>query len=170
MSAGLMISAYGTLHTTLLAGPRIPFALARAGLMPASLARISANGVPAVAVIMVGAWSIVLGVSGTFDILTDIYIFIEWIFFGLCGAAVMVLRHRMPDARRPYRVWGYPFVPALFLLVTVYLLINTFMATPTRALAGLGLVIIGLPVYEYFLRRAGKVVPPFWREDEEQGG
>jgi APA family basic amino acid/polyamine antiporter len=169
MSAGLMISAYGTLHTTLLAGPRIPFALARAGLMPASLARISANGVPAVAVIMVGIWSIVLGVSGTFDILTDIYIFIEWIFFGLCGAAVMVLRYRIPDARRPYRVWGYPFVPALFLLVTVYLLINTFMATPTRALAGLGLVIIGLPVYEYFLRRAGKVVPPFWRENEEQG-
>jgi APA family basic amino acid/polyamine antiporter len=168
MAAGLMISAYGTLHTTFLAGPRIPFALARAGLMPQGLARISANGVPAVAIIVLGIWSIILGVSGTFDILTDIYIFILWVFFGMCGAAVIVLRYRMPDAERPYRVWGYPFVPALFLLVTVYLLINTLVATPSRALAGVGLIIIGLPVYEYFLRRAGKVVPPFWREDEEQ--
>lgn len=170
MSAGLMISAYGTLHTTFLAGPRIPFALARAGLMPAGLARISANGVPAVAILTVSVWSIVLGVSGTFDILTDIYIFILWIFFGMCGAAVMILRYRLPDAERPYRVWGYPFVPALFLLVTVYLLINTLVAMPSRALAGIGLIIIGLPVYEYFLRRAGNVVPPFWRQDDEQGG
>jgi len=169
MSAGLMVSAYGTLHTTFLAGPRIPFALARAGLMPQGLARISANGVPAVAIVLSGIWSVVLGVSGTFDILTDMYIFILWIFFGMCGAAVIVLRYRMPDAERPYRVWGYPLVPALFVLVTVYLLINTLVATPSRALAGVGLIIIGLPVYEYFLRRAGKVVPPFWREDKQQG-
>ena len=163
MSAGLMISAYGTLHTSLLTGPRIPFALARAGLLPAGLARISANGVPAVAILIVSLWSVALSVSGTFDILTDMYIFILWVFFGLNGAAVMVLRHREPDAERPYRVWGYPYVPVIFLMVTVYLLINTLMATPMRALAGIGLIIIGLPVYEYFLRRAGTVVPPVWR-------
>jgi APA family basic amino acid/polyamine antiporter len=170
ISAGLMISAYGTLHTTFLTGPRIPFALARAGLLPKSLARVSANGVPAVAIMMVGVWSVVLSVSGTFDILTDIYIFVLWVFFGMSGAAVIILRYRLPDARRPYRVWGYPYVPALFLLVTVYLLVNTLMATPSRALAGIGLIIIGLPVYEFFLRRAGKEVPPFWRQDDEPGG
>ena len=108
-----------------------------------------------------------MSVSGTFDILTDIYIFVLWIFFGLSGAAVIILRYRMPDAERPYRVWGYPFVPALFLLVTVYLLVNTLLATPSRALAGIGLIIAGLPVYEYFVRRAGDVVPPFWQRDDE---
>jgi APA family basic amino acid/polyamine antiporter len=96
------------------------------------------------------------------------YIFILWVFFGLNGAAVMVLRYRMPDAERPYRVWGYPYVPVTFLMVTVYLLINTLVATPTRALAGIGLIIIGLPVYEYFLRRAGTVVPPAWRAGDTE--
>jgi APA family basic amino acid/polyamine antiporter len=96
------------------------------------------------------------------------YIFILWIFFGMCGAAVIVLRYRLPDAKRPYRVWGYPFVPALFLLMTLYLLINTLIATPSRALAGVGLIIIGLPVYEYYRRRAGEVIPPFWREGEDE--
>ncbi len=153
MSTGLMISAYGTLHTTLLSGPRVPFALATAGLLPASLSIISRTGVPAVAIIAVGAWSIVLAVSGTFDILTDIYIFVLWVFFGLNGAAVFVLRRTRPDADRPYRVWGYPYVPAVFLLLTVYLLINTMLATPMRALAGTGLIIAGLPAYEYFRRR-----------------
>ena len=163
MSAGLMISAYGTLHTTLLTGPRIPYALARAGMLPAALSRISRHGVPAVAILTVGAWSIVLSVSGTFDILTDMYIFILWIFFGLSGGAVMILRRTRPDAERPYRVWGYPVVPILFLLVTVFLLLNTLIAMPTRALAGIILIVIGLPVYEYFRRRAGEVPPPFWR-------
>jgi APA family basic amino acid/polyamine antiporter len=162
MSAGLMISAYGTLHTGLLTGPRVPFALARAGLLPASLARISANGVPAVAVFTVGVWSIVMGVSGTFDILTDIYIFVLWVFFGMNGLALFILRRRVPDAERPYRIWGYPVVPALFLLVTVYLLINTFMATPVRAIAGIGLIVIGLPLYEYFNRRLTEIEPLNW--------
>ena len=168
MSAGLMLSAYGTLHTTLLTGPRVPFALARAGLLPAPLARISANGVPAVAILLIGVWSIVLSVSGTFDILTDMYIFVLWIFFGLCGAAVIVLRYRWPDAERPYRVWGYPYVPVLFLMVTVYLLVNTLIATPSRALAGIGLIVIGLPFYEYFRRRAGTVVPPAWQQGDNK--
>jgi len=170
MSAGLMISAYGTLHTTLLTGPRVPFALASAGLLPPALARISAHGVPAVAILIIGIWSAVLSVSGTFDILTDMYIFVLWVFFGLSGAAVIVLRYREPDVDRPYRVWGYPYVPVAFLMVTVYLLINTLLATPSRALAGIGLIIIGLPLYEYFIRRAGTVVPPSWRHDEEDNG
>jgi len=162
MSAGLMISAYGTLHATLLTGPRVPFALARAGLLPAGLARISRSGIPAVAVITVGVWSIVLAVSGTFDILTDIYIFVLWVFYGMNGVALFILRRKAPDAERPYRIWGYPFVPALFLLVTVYLLINTFMATPIRAIAGIGLIIVGLPLYEYFNRRLSEIEPLNW--------
>lgn len=153
MSAGLMISAYGTLHTTLLSGPRVPFALARDGLLPRALGHVSRNGTPTVAVIVVGAWSLCLAASGTFDILTDMYIFVLWVFFGMNGAALIILRRRAPDADRPYRVWGYPYVPGLFLLVTVYLLINTVWATPYRALSGIGLILVGLPLYAYFSRR-----------------
>jgi APA family basic amino acid/polyamine antiporter len=170
MAAGLMISAYGSLHTTILTGPRVPYALSRAGLLPPALARISGSGVPAIAVLIVGLWAVILAMSGTFDILTDIYIFVLWVFFGLSGAAVFVLRRRWPDVERPYRVWGYPFVPGVYLLVTIYLLINTALATPLRAAAGIGLIAAGLPVYEYFRRRAGDVVPPFWNPDNRKSG
>jgi len=154
MSAGLMVSAYGTLHTTLLSGPRVPFALARDGLLPKVIGHVSRNGTPTVAVIAIGAWSLCLSASGTFDILTDMYIFVLWVFFGMNGAALIILRRRQPEAERPYRVWGYPYVPVLFILVTVYLLANTLLATPYRALSGIGLIVVGLPVYAYFSRRA----------------
>ena len=167
MSAGLMISAYGTLHTTMLTGPRIPFALARGGLLPSALGLVSVRAVPAVAVLMIGVWALVLSVSGTFDILTDIYIFVLWVFYGMTGAAVFILRRRCPDAERPYRVWGYPVVPVLFLAVTAFLLINTLVATPGRAVAGLGLIAAGLPVYAYFGRRLGAAKTGDWLGGEE---
>ncbi len=162
MSAGLVISAYGTLHTTLLVGSRVPYALARKGLLPAGLGRLSARSVPAWSVLVIGGWGLVLALTGTFDILTDIYIFMLWIFYGLTGLAVFVLRRRMPDAERPVRTWGYPVVPALFLLVTLFLLVNTFLATPARALWGVVLVVTGLPVYAYYARRLGPDDPADW--------
>jgi APA family basic amino acid/polyamine antiporter len=82
------------------------------------------------------------------------------------GAALIILRRPSPDANRPYRVWGYPYVPVVFLFVTVYLLINTLVATPMRALAGIGLIVVGLPIYEYFNRR-GKHEPLNWLDDEQ---
>jgi len=166
MSVGLVVSAYGTLHTSLLVGSRTPFALARKGLLPASLGMVSARAVPAVAVLSVGAWALVLALSGTFDILTDIYVFVLWIFYGMTCLALFTLRRKRPDAERPYRVWGYPVTPALFLLVTVFLLINTFAATPGRALSGLLLVVSGLPVYWFYSRRLGRDAPDAWLGSE----
>jgi len=153
MAVGLAISAYGTTHTTMLSGPRVPYALAKDGLLPAAVAYVSSTGVPAVAIIGVGIWSIVMAVTGTFDVLTDIYIFVLWVFFALNGVGLFVLRRRQPEAERPYRVWGYPFVPAVFLLTATYLLINTLVVTPYRALAGLAFIVVGLPLYTYFSRR-----------------
>jgi basic amino acid/polyamine antiporter, APA family len=167
MSAGLMLSAYGTLHTTMLTGARVPFALARGGLLPSSIAWISGKGVPVVAVLVIGVWSVMLAATGTYDILTDVYIFVLSVFFAMCAAALFVLRRRMPNATRPYRVWGYPFVPGLFLLVTVYLLINTLLATPLRALGGIGLIVVGLPLYEYFKRHGRELEPLNWTEAGE---
>jgi len=102
--------------------------------------------------------------SGTFDILTDIYIFVLWIFYGMNGLSVFVLRRTWPEARRPYRAWGYPIVPALFLVVTAFLLVNTLVATPVRAIAGLGLILSGLPVYAYMSRKLEPDHPGAWRE------
>ena len=83
---------------------RTPTAADLAGLLPGALCRISSRGTPFVSVIAVGLWSILLTLTGTFDTLTDIYIFVLWIFYGLTGAALFVLRRTQPDADRPYRM------------------------------------------------------------------
>ncbi len=153
MSACLMVSAYGTLHAGLLSGPRVPYTMAQSGLAPARLAKLNDKAVPAIAVVGIGIWSVVLAASGTFDVLTDIYVFVLWVFFAMIGVAVMVLRRRFPDYERPYRVLGYPVVPIVFIAVSAYLLINTLLVTPGRALAGIALIASGLPFYYYFKRR-----------------
>lgn len=162
MAAGLMLSAYGTMHTGLLPGARYPYALAKDRLLPRWLATVSTRAVPAGSVIAVGIWSIILTLSGTFDTLTDIYVFILWIFYGLTGAAIFILRRTQPDAPRPYRTWGYPIVPILFLLATIFLLINTLMANTKLALAGLALIALGLPVYAYYARKIPPTNPTDW--------
>jgi APA family basic amino acid/polyamine antiporter len=153
LACGLVISAFGTLYSSMLAGPRLPFAMARKQLLPAALGSLSKNSVPAVSVVTIGLWSALLSLTGTFDILTDICVFVGLIFYGLTGGAVFVLRKTMPDAERPYRTWGYPVVPALFVLVSFALLLNTVMVTPWRAFFGFGIVASGLPVYAFYSRR-----------------
>lgn len=162
MTVGMMISSLGALHSTILSGSRLPFAMARDGLLPRRMAWVSKRSrIPAIGVIIVGATAIVFAVSGTFDLITDLIVFAVLIFNGLAVASVYVLRRRMPDVERPYRSWGYPVIPALFLLATAYLMINTLIATPGRAMAGLGIIAIGLPVYWWYARR----LPPSKRED-----
>lgn len=162
MSAGLVVSALGALHGNVLAMARIPFALARDRLLPRTLATVSPRThVPTHAIVALGAVAVAFALSGTFDILTDLIVFALLLFNGLAVASVYVLRRRLPETRRPYRVWGYPLVPALYLVATGYLMINTLVATPGRALAGLGIVALGLPVYLYYARR----LPPARLED-----
>ena len=164
MAAGLMASSFGTLHTSILAGARITYAMARDGMLPRTLGRVSAGArVPAAAVLLHGTWASLLALSGSFDTLTDYVIFGSWIFYGMAAAAVFVLRRKWPDAPRPYRTWGYPVVPILFLLVTVFLLVNTLLTTPVQALWGLGLIAAGLPVYWFYARSLGPEPPPsYW--------
>jgi APA family basic amino acid/polyamine antiporter len=111
---------------------------------------------------LLGACAIGFAFSGAFDVLTDLIVFMLLLFNGLAVAAVYVLRRTLPDAARPYRVWGYPVVPMLFLLATVYLMINTLLATPGRALAGVGIVALGLPLYAYYARRLPPSRPEDW--------
>jgi len=154
-AVALMISSFGSLHASVLANSRIPFAMARDGLFFRGLAKLSPrSNVPVRAILAQAIWGSVLAASGTYDTLTDSVIFASWLFYGLSTASLFVFRRTMPDAPRPYRAFGYPVVPSLFLLVTAALLVNTFVAAPRQALQGVALLLIGLPFYWYWSRRA----------------
>ena len=153
MAAALAMSVFGSLQVVSLVSARVPYAMASDGLFFSWLARLSpGTRVPVPALLVQGLWSIVLVYSGSYDTLTDYAIFAVLIFVALATASVFVFRRRMPDAPRPYRAIGYPVVPVLFLIVASWLIVNTLMATPGRALAGIGLILAGLPFYWYWSR------------------
>jgi basic amino acid/polyamine antiporter, APA family len=168
LTIGMMLSTFGALHSLSLSVARLPFAMARDGLLPRTFATISPRArVPSHAILLLGACAIGFAFSGAFDVLTDLIVFMLLLFNGLAVASVYVLRRTLTDVVRPYRVWGYPVVPALFLLGTAYLMINTLLATPGRALAGLGIVALGLPLYVYYARRLPPSRPEDWLVAEE---
>lgn len=155
LAVAMMISTLGTLHTGTMAGARISYAMATDGLFFRPLAQVSRRSrVPVNALLAQCAWACVLALSGSYDRLTDYVIFASWIFYALNAAGVILLRRRRPAAHRPYRVVGYPVVPIVFILVAIWLIVNTFAATPVQALAGLGIILLGLPVYVFWARGA----------------
>jgi APA family basic amino acid/polyamine antiporter len=151
---GLMLSSLGTLHTSILSASRIPYAMAKDGMMFQTFGRLSIQSVPVNAVLFQGVWASLLALSGSFDTLTDYVIFGSWIFYALIGSSIFVFRRKHPDAERPYRAWGYPVVPAVFLLVSGWLLYRTVVDSPKQSLIGIGLILLGLPVY-YYLNNSG---------------
>jgi APA family basic amino acid/polyamine antiporter len=157
-TVGLMLSSIGTLHTSILTGARVPYAMAKDGLMFESIGRLSeGTRVPVYALIFQGVWASLLALSGSFDTLTDYVVFGSWIFYALATSSVFVFRRKYPDAVRPYRAFGYPLIPILFLIVAGWLLINTMITTPRQAFAGIFLILIGLPVYYYLTNRKTEV-------------
>ncbi len=153
-AVALMVSSFGSLHASVLANSRVPYAMARDGLFFRSLAHLSPrSNVPARAIVAQAAWGSVLALSGSYDALTDSVIFASWMFYGLSTGSLFIFRRTMPDAPRPYRAFGYPFVPVIFLLVTAALLVNTFVAAPNEAIKGVAVLIAGLPLYWYWSRK-----------------
>lgn len=155
MIAGvMMLSSFGSLQTSILGTARVPFAMARDRVFFESLARVSPRThIPLISLIVQAAWSAILALSGTYDQLTDYAIFAFWLFYGLVTGAVFVFRRRLPNEDRPYKTWGYPLVPALFVLVTIWLILTTIKNAPVQSLIGLVIIALGLPVYWYFARR-----------------
>ncbi len=154
IAAVMLLSSWGSLQTSILGTARIPFAMARDGLFFESLARVSRkNHVPLISLVVQAVWAGVLVLSGSFDQLTDFAIFAFWLFYGMVTASVFVFRHRQPDTPRPYRTWGYPVVPAIFVLVTIYLILFTIKNAPVQSFIGLTIIAAGLPVYWYFARK-----------------
>jgi APA family basic amino acid/polyamine antiporter len=160
IAVALMLSSFGALHSSVLANSRIPFAMARDGLFFRALGQVSARSrVPVRAILAQAAWGSVLAISGSYDTLTDSVIFAAWLFYGLSAGSLFVFRRTMPDAVRPYRAFGYPLVPALFIVVAGLLIINTFIATPRLALVGAGVMLAGLPFYAWWSRALNASTP-----------
>ncbi len=158
LSIVFMISVAGALNGVILSMARIPYAMARDRVLPSKLGELGAKShAPVAAILAVTLWSCLLALSGTFDQLTDLTIFGEWIFYGMTAAAVFILRRSMKDTPRPYKTLGYPLTPILFLAGAVALLANTLRTSPVEAVAGLVLIALGLPVYFYY--RSKKPLP-----------
>jgi APA family basic amino acid/polyamine antiporter len=152
-----MLSTIGALNGSILTGARIPYAMARDGLFFACFARLGErSAVPVASIMLQGLWAALLVASATFDQLTDCVVFAGMIFYATTTAAVFVLRRKMPNAPRPYKTLGYPVVPALFVAVAIWLLINTLLKSPRESAAGLGLIGLGWPVYIWLRRTAAR--------------
>lgn len=153
MAAAMMTSSFGALHASILATARVPYAMARDRLFFKSLAHVSPRThVPVRSLIVQSIWASVLALSGSYDTLTDYAIFALTLFYALVAGSVFIFRRRMPNADRPYRTWGYPVVPILFLIVSTWLIATTIWNTPKQSGIGLGLIVLGLPVYWYWER------------------
>ncbi len=172
IAAAVMISTFGTANATILATARLYFSMARMDYCPRRLGTVHPRfHTPAASLVVQGIWSILLLFSGTFDTLTDTLIFVSWAFYAIGAYGVFVLRRKMPDAPRPYKVPGYPLVPAVFVLfATLYLLFTVYndligyqaavaAGKPAMINSAFGtmLTLIGAPLYFFYrLRQPGK--------------
>jgi APA family basic amino acid/polyamine antiporter len=149
----MAVSALSAMNGAMLTGARVPFAVARDGLAPRALARLAPGArVPRTSVIVQGVWASVLALSGRFDQLTDAVVFASWLFYALNAGSVLILRKRVPDHARPFRVPGFPVVPLVFVTLAALLLVNTFATAPMISAFGVGVMAVGALVYYVRLR------------------
>jgi APA family basic amino acid/polyamine antiporter len=156
MAAAMMTSSFGALHASLLATARVPYALAKDGLAPKGLSHVSPRThVPIRALLFQCSLSCltVLTFSAAYDTITDYAVFALTLFYVLVTFSVFIFRRRLPDAERSYRTWGYPVTPVVFLLVSGWLIFQTIHDAPRKSAIGLGLILLGLPVYYLLDRR-----------------
>ena len=156
ISCLILFSTLGCTHATILSNSRTSYAMAKEGLFFPKMAKVNSSHVPGKALWYQGIWACLLVLSGTFDQLTDMLVFAAFIFYGATTLGVFILRKRMPDANRPYKVWGYPVVPAVFIIFCIFLIGNTIIARPREAAIGVFLILLGIPFYYWFSRKKGE--------------
>ncbi|MBN2399089.1 MAG: amino acid permease, partial [Candidatus Aminicenantes bacterium] len=167
IAIAIMISTFGTVNGTLMMSARVYYAMAREKLFFRRLQTVHPRfRTPGPSLIVQGVWTSILILSGTFDQLTDMLIFVSWIFYAAAAFSVMVLRRKIPDAERPYRVWGYPVIPVLFIVFAMVYVVFTFYSDVSNyvsgraplinSLFGLLLVALGIPGYLFWKRRKNK--------------
>ncbi|MFH1197928.1 MAG: amino acid permease [bacterium] len=156
ISIAVIISTFGALNGSILATARVPFAMARANIFFKSFEKVHPRfGTPHIALIIQGIWSCILVMSGSFDTITDYVIFASWLFYMLGAFGVFILRKKMPDEPRPYKVWGYPVLPAIFVVFAFFFLVNSIVSDTENSMMGLMLILTGLPFY-LFWKYGGK--------------
>jgi APA family basic amino acid/polyamine antiporter len=151
LSLLFVVSALGTLNGGILTGSRIPFAMASDAQFPPQLAVVSPRTrTPVRSIVLLAIWACALTLTGTFDQLTTLVIFVDIVldFFG--AASIFVLRRTMVDAVRPYRTPWYPIVPIAYIATIGWLIVNTVITSPVEALGGVALLLLGLPIYLYY--------------------
>jgi APA family basic amino acid/polyamine antiporter len=149
----ILLSTLGCTHATILSNARTSFAMAKEGLFFPKMAKVNSARVPGNALWYQGIWASILVLSGTFDQLTDMLIFAAFIFYGATALGVFILRRKMPDVPRPYKVWGYPVIPAVFIIFCLFLIGNTIITRPREAGIGMVLILLGIPFYWWFQKR-----------------
>jgi APA family basic amino acid/polyamine antiporter len=154
----ILMSIIGTLNGCFLTSPRIYFAQARDGLFFKRFGEVDpVHQTPSFAILAQGVWAVVLLVSGSYETLLDYAMFALWLSYGAMVAGVIVLRIKRPELPRPYRMWGYPVTPVLFVAITCWFLGNMILTRPVPSLIGLLLIATGIPVY--FLSVGKKRLP-----------
>jgi len=154
-AAGMVvISTLGGVNGNILSGARVLYAMAEGGMFPEAVGRVHPLfGTPAIALIVQGVVSIAFVFTGRFDQLLASVLFASWLFYALGGLAVFALRRR-PGLERPYRVWGYPWLPAAFVVSAALLVASTVVTDPRDSALGAGLLMTGVPAYLVFRKRA----------------
>jgi APA family basic amino acid/polyamine antiporter len=155
VSAGMAVSMLVTLNGTIMSGARVPFAMARDGYFFKTIAEVHPRfRTPWVAIVVQCGLAIaLLLLGGSFRQFFSLAIFAEWMFYMIAGSTVFVFRQREPSLERPYRVWGYPAVPAVFVLVSAALLYYTFTDNLKSSAGGCLAILAGVPVFYFFARR-----------------
>ncbi len=155
----ILITTLGCNHVTVISSCRIYYAMAKENLFFKKADELNKHAVPRNSLLMQCAWACVLVLSGTFDQLTDMIIFAVFVFYGATALGVFILRKKMPDAPRPYKVWGYPVIPAIVILFSAALFINTIITQPREAGIGLALMLTGVPMWFWFNRKNKTINP-----------
>lgn len=148
IAATVVVSTFGCNAAGILGGSRVLFAMAVDGVFLPAASRVHPRyRTPHVAIVALTVWSVVLALSGTYEQLFTYVMFSSILFSVAAGVALFVLRRTRPDAARPYRTWGYPIIPLVFVVGSAAFVVNTLLERPVESLAGLGLLALGLPVY-----------------------
>ncbi len=167
VAAAVMISTFGTSNGTIMVSARVYYAMSKRGMFFNTIGKVHPKfRTPHNALLLQCIWTCVLVISGTFDILTDMLIFVSWIFYALGAYGVFILRKKMPNVDRPYKVWGYPWIPAIFVIFATFFVFLTLYDDISSYLNGekyimdsvfgLFLCALGIPLYIYFKHKQAK--------------
>lgn len=155
LTVAMAVSALGALHVVVLTGARIPYAMARDRVFFRFAGRIHPSfRTPSGSLVFLGFVAALLSLTGTFEELYSLFVFAVWIFFALVAIALLRLRKQEPDLHRPYRVWGYPVTPLIFLAAAIALTVNLWMIRPVRSSLGLLVILGGIPFFYRWRSRA----------------